>query len=293
MIGTLLEDLVAGLPFEKLKARFDSKMHPLQYLRPQAAPTAGNIAQAEKIVAALGSAGALARRFARLCDVRPMWTPRVEPEEGLPRTGVFAHLTPRSSERVADSLAPPTVMTWVKFASSVLPTADAIELLIPTGKSAFMAMVTAVDPTSPPLLQWDRDERRNPVSSYMYVNGSEARQWNLQAGKYQPVTAVVSSPWMWDETRPFAHHGGGVCLVLAGARDTTHERGGGMFPEWLKSEYHGVRATLEAHFRSAPIAGRDDAEVCGMSLAMGSTPNLIVRVTTHGIRIEYRLDRWD
>jgi hypothetical protein len=72
MIGTLLEDIVAELPFTILKERFDNKMHPLRYLRPQAAPSAENIAQAEKIVATLRTAGALERRFARLVDVQAL-----------------------------------------------------------------------------------------------------------------------------------------------------------------------------------------------------------------------------
>jgi hypothetical protein len=293
MIGTLLEDLVAELPFETLKARFDAKLHPLQYLRPQAAPTAGNIAQAEKIVAGLGSAGALARRFARLSDVQALWTPRVEADAKPQRAGVFAHVTPRGDERTSMSPAPPAVMTWVKFAASVLPTAAAIELLVPAGKQAFMAMVTAANADAPPIVQWDRAERRNPVSMYLYVGGSEAQRWNLRAGEYRRVSAVVLRPWMWDETRSFAHHGAAVCLVLEGARDTAYEAGGGMFPEWLKSEYHGVRATLEAHFRSAVIAEKDAAEVCGISLDKSSTANLVVRVTSRGIRTDYRLDRWD
>ena len=53
MLGTLLEDIQAHLPYTDLKQRFDAKMHPLQYQRPQAPPAAGAIAQAEKLVAGL------------------------------------------------------------------------------------------------------------------------------------------------------------------------------------------------------------------------------------------------
>ncbi|MEI2691516.1 MAG: hypothetical protein V9H69_18170 [Anaerolineae bacterium] len=52
MIGTLLEDIAAGMRFEEVASRFAAKMHPLRYQRPQAAPTAGAIAAAEKTVAA-------------------------------------------------------------------------------------------------------------------------------------------------------------------------------------------------------------------------------------------------
>lgn len=50
MIGTLLDDIASGMSFDSVSRRFAEKMHPLQYQRPQAAPSAGNIAQAEKIV---------------------------------------------------------------------------------------------------------------------------------------------------------------------------------------------------------------------------------------------------
>jgi hypothetical protein len=294
MIGTLLEDLQGGeLSFDEVKGRFDAKMHPLQYLRPQAAPAAGNIAQAEKIVAALGTAGALARRFAKLADVEALWTPRPPADAKPARSGVFAHLTPRGSEPTTTSPAPPTVMTWVKFAATVLPTAEAIELLVPTGLQPFMAMVTATNADAPPIVQWDRAEKRNPVSMFTYVNGTEAARWNLRAGEHRRVTAIVLRPWMWDEARPFAHHGAGLCVVLEGARDLAYDKSGGLFPEWLKSEYHGVRATLEAHFRSAVIAGKDEAEVCGLSLNKGATASFILRVTARGMRASYTIDRWD
>jgi hypothetical protein len=75
MIGTLLDDIQAELPFETIKRRWAEKMDPLQYQRPQAAPVAGNIAQAEKIVEQLQAAGALRRRFATLDDIKALWKP--------------------------------------------------------------------------------------------------------------------------------------------------------------------------------------------------------------------------
>ena len=74
MIGTLLEDLATGMDFATVSARFAAKMHPLKYLRPQAAPRAGNIADAEKIVAKLGIARSLERRFARIDEIETLWT---------------------------------------------------------------------------------------------------------------------------------------------------------------------------------------------------------------------------
>ncbi len=55
-------------------------------------------------------------------------------------------------------------MTWEKFARTVLPDAETIELYVPAEAAPYVAMVTAANPQAPPILQWDRAERRNPVS---------------------------------------------------------------------------------------------------------------------------------
>lgn len=290
MIGTLLEDIVAGLPFDTIKRKWAEKMNPLQYMRPQAPPSAGNIAQAEKVVAALQSQGALGRRFAKLADIQALWLPKppVESKQGK-SGGVFSHLTQRAASSAPTAIgAPATVMTWSKFSTSVLPTAEIIEFLVPIGRESYTAMVTASDPQAPNLLQWD-----NPVSHYVYHSGSSPAQWNLVGGKWHRVTAVSLRSWMWGSPDKFAHHGAGVVFILDGCKDTAHLRSGGMFPEQMKSEYHAVRRTLEAHFRDARIEGKDEAEACGIALVKGQAWNLTFRVTSKGVRTEYRLDRWD
>ena len=296
MLGALLEDLGADMPFATVKARFDAKAHPLQYQRPQTAPDPGNIAQAEKIVAALASEGALARRFAKLADVECLWRPQGTGEVKPSGGGVFGHLKARNRKAetsTADTGAPATTMTWVKFAASVLPDAETIEFVVPTGNQPYMAMVTAVNADAPPLLQWDTMARRNPVSWYLYTSGSPPAQWNLVGGVHHPVSAVVLQPTMWSGTPPSSHHGESVCFVLKGSKDTNYKTGAGFFPSFLKIEYHGVRKTLEAHALAAIVAGANEAEVCGIRLTKGQPANLTFRVAAGGVRAEYRIDRWD
>jgi hypothetical protein len=303
MIGTLLEDLAAGLPFEDVKRRFGAKMNPLQYQRPTAPPSAGNIAQAEKIVAELRSAGALARRFARLDDVQErLWTP-APTRPAPPRDqggGVFGHLLPQPTvPDVAPAVAgmPPQVMTWEKFSRTILPRAETIEFLVPTGMGPYYALVTAVDPAAPPILQWDREDQRNPVSWYTYPSGSMAPNWNLRAGTFHPVTAVTAFPFMWNGG-VYPHQGDGVLFLLKDAIDKGYREGAGLFPELLKGEYHAVRATMEAFARQAVIADRDTAECCGVGIRKGDRGfgfglGVTLRVTSNGVRSTYKLDRWD
>lgn len=295
MIGTLLEDIVNGLDFEAVSRRFADKMHPLQYQRPQAPPTAGNIAQAEKVIEKLKAAGSLDRRFARLEEIKAIWRPS-PPAQPAAGNGIFAHLQPKGQKPEPPSIKiPKQTMTWVKFLNTVLPTAKSIELFIPDKRHNFAALVTAVDPEAPPIIQWDFEDCRNPFSWYLYHGwgeaGSTPADWNLQVG-YCKVTAVCYRPSMWHETRQFTQHKESVLFVLEGAKDTRYRHSGNaLFPEILKSEFHGIRATIEAYSKKAVITGYEEATANGLLLGVGEGEKWDVTLLVDGL--EYTLDRWD
>ncbi|MFG1792110.1 hypothetical protein [Nocardia sp. NPDC049149] len=291
MIGTLLTDLADDLPFDSVKRRFAEKMDPLQYRRPTAAPTAAMIARAEKVMAELGAAGSLERRFAKLSDVQSIWSPTDTPSRS---DGVFAHLIPAEKRRGETDLdATPVVMTWEKFARTVLPTAERIEFEVPSTSTSYGAMVTAANPDAPPIIQWDNLETRNPVTWYVYVNGSPAAQWGLRPGEHRQVTAVIPHPATWHVEFDRTAREQSVLFALAGAKDTTYTTGAGFFPEFLTSDLHEIRKTLEAYAKDAVVSGKDEAEVCGLLLSKGGTLGHTFRVTAGGIRVRYTLDRWD
>jgi hypothetical protein len=295
MIGTLLEDIVSGLPFEAISRRFAEKMHPLQYQRPQAPPSSGNIAQAEKVIQQLAAAGSLARRFARLEDVQTIWKPLQAKEESTQGDGIFSHLKPKgASADVQGVRIPPATMTWDKFARIILPDVERIEFLVPAGSDNYSALVTAANPDSPPIIQWDSEEKRNPVSWYVYHGGSSPDRWGLVAGVYHDVTGICFQPSMWDPDKNFTHHGESVFFLLDGARDSRSEHSGlALFPEILKSEFHGIRSTIEAFSRNGIMDGEDEASACGIRLQKGAVWNLVFRVISKGAQVVYKLDRWD
>jgi hypothetical protein len=297
MVGTLLEDIAAGLPFAEASRKFAAKMHPLAYQRPTAAPSAGNIAEAEKVVEKLGIARSLLRRFARLDEVVALWRPRPPkaPQGVGGGAGVFGHLTPKGAggSSITGPDLPAATMTWVKFRDTVLPTAEAIEFYVPPGRANFAALLTAVDPAAPPIHQWDRADRRNPFSSYVYHEGSPASQWGLFPGTWRKVTALTTRPAHWAaDPGEHSHHGESILFLLDGARDT-RASGLALFPETLKSELHGIRATIEAYSARGTIEGRDEASACGILFGKGGSWDGRFRVTAGGVRREYRLDRWD
>lgn len=290
MIGTLLEDIAAGMDFADVSARFKAKMHPLLYQRPQAAPSAGNIAAAEKLIEQIGAARSLERRFARLDEIQTIWTPAA-PKADAPAGGVFGHLRPKGA---GGELPPMTVpagaMTWVKFAEAVLPTAEQIEVYVGAGPASYSAFLTAVHADAPPIFQWDREEQRNPVSWYVWHGGSAPSQWGLASGRFHPLTAISLNPSHWYGAR--SNHADGVLLVIDGARETRFD-GLAIFPECLRSELHGVRSTIEAFSRRGQLAGAEQASACGLLLGKGGKWNTRVRVTAGSRSVKYTLDRWD
>lgn len=292
MIGTLLEDIAAGLPFEDVRTKFAAKMHPLQYLRPQAAPSAAAIAQAEKLVEQLGIARALERRFARLEELQAIWRRSVAEQAAAAAGGVFSHLKPKDEAALTVNV-PTQTMTWDKFARTVLPDAELIELLLPPGRANFGAYLTALHADAPPILQWDREDRRNPVSWYLYADGSFAARWELQAGIWVTVTAISAQSSSWFEES--VHEG--VMFVLEGARDSNYERAGNaLFPETLKSELHSARSVIEAYSQRAVIHGFEEASACGLLFQKRNGKPFDanrIRVTSKGTTLEYSLDRWD
>lgn len=292
MAGTLLEDIAAGMDFAEVSRRFASKLHPLSYQRPQAAPSAGNIAAAEKLVEQMGITRSLLRRFARLDDIETLWTPT--PETGKPAgNGVFGHLKPKGQETANPIVVPPITMTWDKFARTVLPGAGSIDFYVPPGYGPYVALTTAVDPDAPPILQWDRVERRNPVAWYVYTAGSPPEQWGLTSGRYHKVNALALNPaHRGGDPAVNSHHAQGVVFVLDGARDS-RQSGLAIFPETLKSELHAVRTTIEAFSRAGTMEGAEEASACGLVLSKGGSWGSLFRVTSAGSVQEYRLDRWD
>jgi hypothetical protein len=289
MIGTLLEDMAAGLAFEDVKAKFAAKMHPLQYQRPQTPASAGNIAQAEKIVAQMGLEASLRRRFARLDEVETLWKPSPTPA-ATEAGGVFGHLQAKGSanERIATAQEPVKI-TWAKFSAQVLP--GALEMDLFTERSmSFGALVTAVDPAAPPLFQWDREDARNPVSWYLYHGGSAPHRWHLDSNAWVRVTGIALRPNAWSGAK-VDHHGNGAILLLAGARDTDC-RELALFPETLRAELHAVRKTIEQFSKSRRIEGEEDASACGLILGT-ENPRHRLRVRSATGVATYHIDRWD
>lgn len=273
MIGTLLDDLESGMEFDDAARRFKDKMHPLKYRRPTAAPSAGAILAAEKMVKELGVEPSLERRFATLDDMQTIWTPEVEEVEKS--GGVFDHL---KKGQVKPVCADAGRITWKKFVEEVLPRARKIEVHVPSARSSYIAFLTALDPDCKVIFQWG-----NHVSWYHWHGGAEASQYGLTPG-WVEAKAICLPPYMW-EGENLSHFKEDAFFILKGARETRNE-GNAIFPETLKSEFHPIRGVVEAHSRLTKIHEVEGEHVIGKGV--GST----VRVHT-SVLTQYEVDRWD
>jgi hypothetical protein len=289
MIGTLLEDIAAGMNYNDIERRFKAKMSPLVYQRPQAAPKAGTIAQAEKVVEQMGIANSLKRRYALVEELNCIWIKKKTAQAKKDGNGVFGHLAPREAVQVKDMLLPAITVTWDKFQRTVLPGAERIQCYIHNSRSNYGAFTTAVDGDAPPILAWDQEDQRNPFSTYLWVGGSLPSQWSLPGG-FVDVTAVAYRPNMWFGNYP--NQTQGVMFVLNGAKES-RSAGLALFPEILKSELHSVRSVIEAFSNRGEIEGMDEATACGLMLDKGQTTNHLFRVTINGQKVDYKIDRWD
>lgn len=291
VVGSLMDDIEDGYEFDAVKRRFDEKMNPLKYHRPQVAPGAQNVARAEKIVAELGIANSLKRRYARLDEVKTVWLPKTwgpEPKTG----GIFDCVkTKEQVNKPAPMVGNATKMTWEKFQRTVLPGATKIEVKVVYGRDSYAALVTAEDPEAPPIIAWDKEETRNPFSWYMYSGGSYPNTWNLKSGSWTEVTGIALQPNMWQDG--YDYMGKGVFFILKDCKDTQNKTCA-LFPEILRNELHEVRATIEAYSKANTLSGEWEADACGLCLQESKGEwTCELRVTTDtGVSL-YKLDRWD
>lgn len=191
-LGRLFETIESGMSFEQVQAEFRKIMDPENYMRSQSAPTTNALYEAERVVAKLGIAESLRRKYAKLEDI-PEWLWKDKGVQKLVsdhKPGVFSHLAAKSAPGTS-MMIPPKVMTWEKFQRTVLPTADKLEVLV-DNPSRMMALVTEAVPNSPNILQWD-----NPFSWYYHggIDGEIKRRVESAGGRYENNEIRASLIW--------------------------------------------------------------------------------------------------
>lgn len=295
ILATLMDQITANEPFETIKRAWNGKVAPLNYQRPKADPTDGNVDRAEAIFEKLNLTSALRRRFATLEDVQKFeWKPKPLQKTG---DGVFDAVRPSGPKQNVNHIELPFIpVSAAKFRTEVLPHAVSIKVLVPH-HGTFYGLATAVDPDATPIIQWDSAEKRNPVSWYFYANGSPAARWGLKGNDFVECTGIFLSPNAWQEGS--THQGLSLFFALKDCRDSRMS-GLALFPVILRSELREVRSTIERFSNTqGTMEGAEAGNANGLALQMtsdaaGSTVQIGVRVTLkHGVEQNYRIVRWE
>lgn len=158
VIGTLVQDLSAGIDIEEAVKSFESKVAPANYKRTTALITPRMVQDAMKTVNELGLEPALHRRLARLADVsvsNVLWVDRSA--RALMKGGV-ADVLMAAATTAAPAAGKATDISIDKFMSEVLPTAQGMELhLRNTHLTNFVTLTAPVHPDTGRLFKWGND----------------------------------------------------------------------------------------------------------------------------------------
>lgn len=285
MISTLMDDLVAELPTDQIAKRWAEKMHPLQYQRPTKEVSNQAIQQAEKVVAEMGVARSLERRFADFSDVRNfIWVPM--PDNKPQSAGsVFGHLKPQVQSNLME--LPAQTMTWVKFKDTLLPTAVSLTY-VPSmyQRQSYYGLVAPVHADAPPIIKWD-----NQVTWYVYNGGSMPTKFHVVGPT--KITGIFQNPAHWSNPDAFKEEERKVFFALEGAYDMDYENGALFFPELLRGEFHGVRAVMEKYARTGKILGRGNVNGIMKTRGNNNQWGLTLVVETTVAKTSVTIDRFD
>ncbi|EEH35067.2 hypothetical protein PAAG_06114 [Paracoccidioides lutzii Pb01] len=311
-LSKLLDGVQEGKPFNEQERQWRTLCDPTMYMRPQQPPKAGNIAVAEKLFAELGlTKDDMRRKYltpSQIPDEVYMYretqaslqTPK--DKRTMVTRGIFAGVVPRSlvpklmargSENSAE-MDPPKSISFSNFIRTVLPTARRVELQIKAEE--YLYFFITGHPDSKPLMQWHTAD--NLISPYTFTRPVATIQYNLPSG-WTRVSAIIPFPHLWDslpatktfplaasDSTEFNHqhrkHGFTYLLCLNGIQATKDKMGLCLFPSMLKSEFHPVRATIEAYSHDGEIDREDGCDyVGGICVSRSSSPHTkrVYRVT--------------
>lgn len=307
MSRTLLDDIKEGLDLDTIKAKFDDKMDPMKHMRPQAAPSTGNIQRADQIFAELGiTEESLKRRYACIDDLKLLWEPVKVEEESKPKdAGIFGHLKDSAKDAKKSHINFDSIdrgsMTWVKFRDTILPLATSMKIKLANVSAAGLisTFLTAMYPESAPIFKWDKLGDRNTVSMFLHENiGIRLDYFNIKPETFIDVTGICYDPIMWKDAT--TKDSSGVNFIIKDAKNTitleTEGCGNAIFPSTLIHQLHEIRSTIAAYSDKDDIIDTNVGYVCACrfqnNVNMGGVITLLVETDTLGT-IECRIDRWD
>jgi hypothetical protein len=302
-LGKFIKNIVAGISYDVATKKFLEMTNGINYMRPTAAPKQGAVQRAEAIFEKMELAPSLERRELTHEEIRGrVWSqpvPEVEEEKKKP---LFGHLTtqnekPAQPEKLEINGGP---ITLQRFMAEILPQVEELYFDYRNHYSSgfnIRGFITAVHADAKPILMWDREDDRNPVSSYVYHNGSSPSHWGLPQGKVR-ITDIVINPDQWNSAtleKPFNFGEQDLVFIFETGRDSRLAQVGStpMFPETFRPELHEVRSVMESFFRTKRMTPLDEGQkpVVGLHANKNGQMFIPLLVVTKDAIMKYQIDR--
>lgn len=290
ILGELMAMLKEGKTFDQVNVRWKQMVNPLNYQRPKAAPSEGAIDRAEDIFNKLNLQSSLDRRYARFEEIPSfVWRPNSVEQDtkkyGLNEHGIFGELRPGKNKKGYTPIElPASKMTVTEFLNKLTNEAASInkvEIKPNLTSNAYFGFLTASDPESEPILQWDcrnildKSDEGNPVSWYFNSAITQPTDWNLSHYTWTECTGICKPPYMWGISEVvskdlYSHLPTHLFLILKDCRPKV-PCSLGLFPAILKNELREVRSVIEAYSNKNKATGSELASACGIALSVNGT----------------------
>jgi hypothetical protein len=304
-VGTFIDNVIKGDTHEVATRKFLEMVKGTNFMRPKAAPKEGAVKRAETIFEKMELAPSLERRNLTheelCCKIWSQPQPEVKPEE---KASLFGHLKTHEEKREIKPVLPQVnhgTITLKRFLEEVLPEAQEIYFEYGhhyhTHKFNLSAYLTAVHADAKPILIWDKEDDRNPVSGYVYHGGSTPANWCLPAKEVR-ITNIVLDPQCWNKdetaTKPFVFGAqNSMMFVLESGYDARLSGATPMFPQTFRSELHEVRSVMESFFASKALTPLVEGQqpVVGLIANTNGDNFLPLKVVKKDAIVHYVIDR--
>jgi hypothetical protein len=299
-LGRYLELVNADTDYETLINTVTDMLSDLKYMSGDAAPKEQCIERADKFFTENGYDQSLYRRHAFEHEVPFFWKP-VTDDDTQTRGGIFANIRSRQEkqkqqEGKVKGKLPATKMTWVKFKKDILPSAANIDFLCRSLRYPFAGFTMQQMDNAKPILIWDTDQCRNPLSMYSYEIGLSPMEMGIKVGETYTVKGISKLPHLLNPdmvdvmTQRF---GDGDFLVIDRIVDQHSKVSISLFPFILKSIFHEYRKVIDAYNQNN-FLGDDNRGCQGLTITAGlDSPIELIVTTTSGITRSYSIDRFE
>lgn len=254
--NTVVGNLLGGVNLGDIYAvrKFITSTSGENYMRPTEAPTEKNVADAEKLIDDLGLTSALKRRFADYDDILEFeWQP-APTANAEQKGGVFGDLKTKDGVEKPKAAEVNRDLGILEFVNDILKEAVSIEVTVPYGAGTLLQLSTQADPEAKPILRYDSEEKRNPVSIYTYTKPAAPEQWGLRGGRDYKVNGIITIPdaWTTESERTYGVAATGYVFLVEGAKEQSGEQSA-LFPQLMRHELYPVRSVIEAYSARTPM----------------------------------------